>query len=632
LENGCQLVQKVSELPRLFNIKELFLDIESQSFERDRGGLQWYMDDRIAGIAVTVNDDNESWYIPYRHTDKDWNLDLEPVQKWLKEVVGTCTEWINHNVCFDAHFCAVDNAEFGWNTRLIDTLVLAKLHDTDRFTGFGLKPLCRDWLEMPMEEVDRVKIYLAEIKSKNFADIPADILGAYACEDVIGNRKLYRFLDHHCADDQRRVWENEIRLTPVMYDMEKFGMPVDIQELKIEKFKSLKKQIMYGDRLHEIYGQELNPNSPKDVYDMIINKFGLPVLAVTEDTGNPSFDKEALARYVVHPAVIANPTIKEAITTLKAYRDEAHFMSLFVEPYLQLNRNSIMHPAYNQLVRTGRMSCRKPNGQQLNTRAKRLIHPFEGMAILSCDFSQIEFRLIVHYIQDAVAIKAYNDDPTTDFHQWVADLCKIKRKPAKRVNFGIAFGAGKKKALSMLSQEPDVIEEVSKEVNRLIDQGSVKAEDRNIVFSDTCRENTENIYNTYHERLPGIKRTSYKATKVAKRRGYVFNEYGRRRHIPAKFCYKAFNSIIQSCAADVMKDAILQIAPRYNKWVRDLGINIFALVHDDICTMGPKEVMEDSEIQLQLKTKMENVTQKFRVPIIMEMAFSAENWGDVKQT
>ena len=75
-----------------------------------------------------------------------------------------------------------------------------------------------------------------------------------------------------------------------------------------------------------------------------------------------------------------------------------------------------MHPDYNQTVRTGRMSCRRPNAQQLSKEAKELILPFDNQHFVSFDESQVEFRLIVHYIQDSKAIEAFNENPDTDFH------------------------------------------------------------------------------------------------------------------------------------------------------------------------------------------------------------------------
>jgi len=535
------------------------------------------------------------------------------------------------------HFCAMDGVEYTWDqfvTEIFDTLVFAKIVDSDRvIEGYGLKDLAHDWCNADNEDRTRMQAYLKGMKSKNYADCPADIMGDYACGDVRKNRAVYHKILSMYDSSMKLCWENEMRLTPVIYDIEDFGMPVDNTELKVEKAKSLHKQIMMGDRLHTLLGHEMNPKSNPQVYDVLINQFGLPILATNEDEksstfGNPTFDKDALALYLIHPSVLADPLKLETVKLIKGLRDECHFESLFLNTYIEQAVNGILHPSYNQVVRTGRMSCRNPNAQQLNKRAKKLIHPRPGMAILSADYSQIEFRLIAHYICDQEAIKAYNEKPDTDFHSWVASMCGVKRKAAKCLNFGMGFGAGKAKVVKMLSGNPDVIEATSVKINLMIESGVLIAANRNIEYKKQCEILAEGLYNIYHERLPGIKATSRRAADVVKARGYVFNAYGRRRHLQDRFCYKAFNSVVQSCAADVMKDTTVKLAPRYNKVTRDWGYNIFALVHDDASGMGPVESILDPMFQRHLKTTLEDSTIKFSIPIVTEMGYSLRDWGE----
>lgn len=630
LAENIFMIQKPDELPNLVGIKELFLDVETTSYDKKRGGDSPYNGDRICGVSVTVEDDPKTWYVPIRHTDESWNLPLEPVQRWLQSVMHSHQDWINHNVLFDAHFCAQDGAVF--QGRLIDTLTLSKLVYSDRMS-YGLKTLAVEWLKISTEERDRLDSYLDGIKSKNFADAPADLLGLYACKDVFINRQLWRHLQALYNPEFKKAWDNEILLTPVLYDIEDFGMPVDKQELKIEKFKSFHKQLACGAELLQLTGMEINPNSPNDMVEVFVNHMNLPILAINEDEkantyGNPCFDKDAMELYMIHPAVLADPVKLKTVKLIREYRNESHFSSLFLNTYDELSVEGILHPSYNQCVRTGRMSCRNPNAQQLNKRAKSLIHTRPGYAIISADYSQIEFRLIVHYINDLRAIERYNKDPETDFHQWVADICGVKRKAAKCLNFGMGFGAGKKKVVKMLSGNPDVIEAVGHVINDMIAKGQIESGSRNIVFANECADLCNKLYNTYHQELPGIKQTSYRAGKKVKERGYIFNAYGRRRYLPPQYCYKGFNGVVQSCAADVMKEAIVKLSPRYNKMMRDYDYHIFALVHDDISGMAPVEVALDPKFQREVKIILENPSEKFSLPITTEMGYSLQTWAD----
>lgn len=120
------------------------------------------------------------------------------------------------------------------------------------------------------------------------------------------------------------------------------------------------------------------------------------------------------------------------------------------------------------------MSCKRPNAQQLSKAAKKLIWPDEGMELLSCDYSQVEFRIIVHILRDPECIAAYAKDPDTDFHSWVAEMCHIARDPAKNVNFAIGYGASKRKVTTMLAGNMDLMGELGGEVDRMIAEGHIE--------------------------------------------------------------------------------------------------------------------------------------------------------------
>jgi len=244
-ENNFKIVQSLDELPNIRGHKELFCDIESKAVFQDKkmGGLYPWKGDRICGLSITVDDNPETWYVPVRHTGKynlDKNLPVEPVMKWAGNIIRSAEEWINHNVKFDAMFFDVgDNVQFG-DTRLIDTLTQCKLYYSDR-TTYGLKPICADWLNYDTGSLDVVQDFLAMLKAadkkyqKSYADVPVDILGKYAMDDVRMNRLLYRFLQDKMqvrieqtkgaqAEQVKQLIETEIKMTTVLFDMEKDGL------------------------------------------------------------------------------------------------------------------------------------------------------------------------------------------------------------------------------------------------------------------------------------------------------------------------------------------------------------------------------------------------------------------------
>lgn len=625
LGNNSLLVESPADLPDLTRGKELFLDVETTSHGPDGNALYSFGKAEICGVAATIDDDPRKFYIPVRHRKR--NIPIEPYQRWLADHLKKVPDWINHNIKFDALFCAKDGAHFGG--RIIDTLTLAKIYHSDRM-GYGLKALARDWLGIPPDDEARVKSYLDGIGSKDYGDVPVDILGEYACNDVHINRLLYRMLVEERPTEQEQLWETEIALTAVLFDAEYDGLRIDPTQVKVELVKNLKRQIAAAEELAELGGREFT-NSNACVYDILVNQYSLPVLkrkVEEDDTSNPSFDKKALALYRVHPTVREDVDLSRLIDLIAEYRD-ASYLAGHLKGWLELvDDNNRIHPSYNQTVRTGRMSCSNPNIQGIDKRERGLILPDEGCGIISCDYSQIEFRLIVHYINDLAAIRAYNEDPNTDFHQWVADMVHVKRRAAKPLNFGMGYGAGKRRVLKELSIEPDIVDEVGDIVNEMVARGEIKEQDRSDAFRQLCTQRANEAYTRYHETLPGIKRTAQEAQSACKRRGYVFNAYGRRRHLPPKVARKAFNAIIQGCAMDIMKERMVALSPRYNRKSRDLGIKIKLNVHDEVGFGAPVPTVHDPEVHRWLLDTLQSPHVKFRVPITCGLGVSEDCWAE----
>jgi len=622
-ENGGRLVQDLSELPNLQNSKNLFCDFETTSFDPKVPALLPHKGHKIAGICITADEHPGAWYVPIRCRWEKWNLPLENTIKWLKDTIETCDDWVNHNVKFDAHFARYEGIEF--KGRLIDTIVLSKIIDSDRF-NYGLKPLSLDWLEYdPGPAEDAVKTFLGGIKSKNYGDVPADIIGEYGCQDVITNRLLYENLLRRRSERVTGVWNTEILLTPVLFDMEVGGMRVDPTQLKIKEYKILTQMLKLDEELHKLLGFAIRANTNADCHEALCGHFGLPILGWTEK-GDPSFDKHALTAYLSHPIVANSEKLKTIVEKIKEYRHIYTLLSFFVRPYQEHEVDGVLHPDYNQTVRTGRMSCRRPNAQQLSKEAKELILPFDGQTFVSYDYDQVEFRLIVHYLQNVRAMQSYEDDPDTDFHNWVAKMCEIPRDPAKNINFAIAFGGGKKKIVSMLASNVELVGNLSEKVDTLIKNGTITDENRQAMFNVLCKRRGEAVYNEYHETLPELRKKSSAAAKALALRGYVINAYGRERRLPEKIKYAAFNTVIQSTAADLMKERTVAIAPRYNKKIRDLEITMCASVHDNPLLNFPNEVAEDYGNLRYIRDILESPSVQFRVPIRTSCGISNKNW------
>lgn len=608
-------MESLTELPNLRNSELVFADFETTSCDPTIAAVNPWFHCWPAGIAITADRHRGAWYVPVSHTH-GINLPEEDVANWWNGIVDSCKMWVNHNIKFDAHVSAN-----GWGVLpecpLFCTLTHAKIIDSDRIMrgGYGLTSLSKDWLNEDIFPLEQALHRYVNAKNKDYGRIPSDVCGEYACQDVITTRRLYHYETSHMQAEWKRIWDTETDLTYVLFEMERHGIRVDPQELLKTDAIVTMKLIELMEQLFEKVGWTFRPNVNEDCYEVLCGKHGLPVMGWTDSRPpNPSFDKEALIKYLSHPYAP-----HDIIKLILEFRTLHTWQAMFLKPYQELHIDGQLHPTYNQCVRTGRLSCSQPNQQQLNSATKKLIYPDSAEhSFMSADYSQIEFRTIVHYIKDERAIAAYQENPDTDFHQWVADICEIGRKPAKTINFLMGYGGGKDKLISALTQIPELIADIAEKIKALPQE----VQDAKRLFGILARKKGEGIYQRYHDELPGIRRTSYRASQVLESRGHVNNVYGRPRRLPVEFSYRAFNTLNQSSAADIQKERMVAVS----KMLRGTPITIRGLVHDESLFHGPTEVMMDPRTQYDIIAMMEAVDVGLRVPIRASFGVSAKNW------
>lgn len=118
-----------------------------------------------------------------------------------------------------------------------------------------------------------------------------------------------------------------------------------------------------------------------------------------------------------------------------------------------MDLHGYLHPTlYSVGTVTGRMSAAEPNMQNFakKDRAMRgLFLPRPGHILISCDFAQIELRVLAALAREAVMIEVITGNG--DLHQLTADLLGITRQEAKTVNFLIVYGGGGKRLAMQLN-------------------------------------------------------------------------------------------------------------------------------------------------------------------------------------
>ena len=416
-------------------------------------------------------------------------------------------------------------------------------------------------------------------------------------DDYIKNIKL---------EDMESLFNNiEMPLIKVLANMELNGIKCDSEVLKNMSLEVEKKIKDIEERIYFECGETFNIASPKQLGVILFEKLNLP-FAKKNKSGSYKTDVDTLKKLVNY-----HPVIRDILE----FRNLNKLYTTYLEgliPYIR--EDGKIHTIYKQnLTRTGRLSSVEPNMQNIpakdseGRKIKKAFYP-EYDYLLSCDYSQIELRLLAHISKSKELIEAYLNDE--DIHTKVAadihgisqsEVTPLMRKTAKAVIFGIVygisgFGLGENLEIS------------AKEANKFIEK--------------------------YYELYPGVKKYMDEIIKEAYERGEVRTLFNRKRTIEElnnkNYMIRqqgeriALNTPIQGTCADIMKKAMVEIYESFKK--NNIQSKMLLQVHDELIFDVKKE--EKDEVIRIVKDKMENAI-KLDVPIKVSSDLGT-NWYDTK--
>ena len=392
----------------------------------------------------------------------------------------------------------------------------------------------------------------------------------------------------------------------VLSSMESIGFNINekmLDELKV-KFK---KEIEETQKeIYKLSEEEFNISSPKQLGKILFEKLDLPVMKKTK-TGY-STNQEVLEKLMDK---------HEIIPKIMYYRQLTKINSTYVEGLKNvIDEDGRIHSNFNQTVTTtGRLSSTEPNLQNIPVRhemgkeiRKVFIPMEEGDILVSCDYSQIELRVLAHIANDENMIDAFKHH--SDIHTKTAsevfnvpidEVTSTIRSRAKAVNFGIVYG------ISDFSLAQDL--------------------------KITKKEASEYMA-IYFERYPKIKEYLENIVKEAQENGYVLTILNRRRFIPEiKSSNKivkalgdrlAMNAPIQGSAADIIKLAMVNVYKKLNE--KKLKSELILQVHDELILNVKKDELD--EVKKLVIEEMENAI-KLNVALDVDIN-SGYTWYDAK--
>ena len=604
-------------LPDLSEASEIAIDLETCDPGIKDTGPGWATGrGYVAGIAIAV--DGWKGYFPIRH-EGGGNFDEDILRKQLSKLLSNDADKVFHNAIYDLGWLRRWGVEV--NGRYIDTMIAAAVVNENRMPGqYNLNAVARDYIQEKKDEsllYEAAQAWQIDAKAEMFK-LPYQYVGRYAEQDAAMTLRLWKALKIEInRQELNSIFDLETELLPVLLDMKWKGVRFDT-----EKANNLKKQIQKEENvilleLKKEVGFDVEVFAPTSVAKAF-DKKGIKYLQTP--TGLPSFDKNFLAS-------LKDPFSSKIVEARELFKAR----STFIDSLLKHETNGRIHGEINQLKSdaggtiTGRLSMSNPNLQQIPARNEKigplirsLFIPEEGCRWGSFDYSQQEPRLVVHFAALTQGgldgadefVNSYNNDPDTDFHEIAAKMAGIERKVAKTMNLGLFYGMGQKKLGSQLSLGED---------------------------------DTKELFNTYHARVPFVKQLMGLASKTANDNGQVRTILGRICHFdlwePTKwgvhkalprdealrkygsnlkraFTYKALNKLIQGSAADQTKRAMIE--------VHKAGITPHIQVHDELNIS-----IVDDEMRDKVKHIMETCVQ-LEVPSKVDPK-EGTSWGTIQK-
>lgn len=352
-------------------------------------------------------------------------------------------------------------------------------------------------------------------------------------------------------DEREQCWlmrAIELPVSRVLHGMERTGAKVDSVRLVSMRDQFAAEARQAQEMAWEYAGTEINLQSPKQLQKVLFEDMGLKP---TKRTKSGSYTTNAAALQDLYVKSVDNERANGFLGALLRHR-EINKLKQIVQTLIDATNTSDerIHTTFEQTVAaTGRLSSVDPNLQNIPNRnaAGREIRgvfvPGEGYeALMSCDYSQVELRIMADLSDDEALIEAFRSG--ADFHKYVASMVyKLpvdqitgdQRSHVKAMSYGLAYGLSTYGLAQQLKIAPREAEALK---NRYFD-----------------------TFGKVHDYLESL-------VANAREKGYTETIFGRRRYFPALHSTNrvareaaeraALNAPIQGSAADIMKIAMIR--------------------------------------------------------------------------
>lgn len=591
-----QLEQLVS---RLTQAERIAIDTETTGTDTMRADL----------VGISLSDaKSEAWYIPVGHMVRRGGagqLPMSTVQELLgpvladKEIVK-----VFHNAKFDRLILRRHGLPVAGTCH--DTMLAAWLLEPSG-RGIGLKE--QAWQRLGIEMLPIDELIKQGRKRLTMDQVLIERAAPYACADADMTLRLLSVMRRELeALDQWELYaEMELPLVPVLMDMETVGMSVDrdyLQEMSDELSERLAE---IEEAVYEMAEHPFNLRSTQQLGEVLFEELGLPVVRRTKTGYSTAAD-------VLQQLENEHPIIASVLE----YRELEKLRGTYADALIDLinPETGRIHTSFNQTgTSTGRLSSSDPNLQnipvrtELGRRVRKAFVAGPGHLLLSCDYSQVELRLLAHLSQDPELLAAFHRDE--DVHATTAaavfdipldEVTYEQRSLAKAINFGLMYGMS---AYGLSARTDLSVEEATRFVE------------------------------AYFERFSKVREYLDDTIARAHRDGYVETIMGRRRYFPGLAQHSsgqherraeraAVNMPIQGSAADIIKLAMIEL----DRHLREKGSESHMLlqVHDELVLEVPEK-----ELEATRELVVHTMRNAYRLDVSLKVDVAVgQNWMELK--
>ncbi|MGI6375826.1 MAG: DNA polymerase I [Anaerolineae bacterium] len=548
---------------RLAQATVVALDTETDSVDTMRC--------KLVGVSLSA-DAGQGYYIPVGHVerlDDERQLPWGAVRAALQPILGRGDLLkVMQNAKFDLE--VLQRAGLQVEPPYFDTMLAAWLIEPSG-RGIGLKEQAFQRLGVEMTPINQLigtgskQITMDRVRMTDAAP--------YAGADADMTLRLHQVLSAELDREPaaRRLFDElEMPLMPVLTEMEMRGMLVDAEFLA-QMSAEMSAQLGELERqIHEAAGHPFNINSTRQLSEVLFEELQLPAVKRTR-TGY-STDVSVLEELrKAHPIA----------QLLLDYRQLDKLRGTYVEalPVLVNPQTGRVHTTFHQTgTSTGRLSSSDPNLQNIPVRnelGRQIRGAFvapPGHVLLSCDYSQVELRLLAHLSGDPEMTSAFLRDEDVHattaaavFGVPLAEVTYAQRSLAKAINFGLMYGMS---SYGLAAR------------------------------TDLSVPEAEQFIAAYFGRFRGVKAYLDETIRRANETGYVETVLGRRRYFPELMAQganpnvkraaerAAVNMPIQGSAADIIKIAMI----RLHRLLHEQGLKSGMLVqiHDELMLEVPE--------------------------------------------